>query len=119
MKSLALVLFGVVAVLFAAMIFRLEKETQAMMIGLVIGALAGVPIALLLIWGLGRRGEPRGTPDGRQYRDNDRIVVINPPTSGYPGYRDTPALAPPSSPRQYTVYGEDMASREDETWRER
>lgn len=122
MKHVALALFAVVAVLFAVMIFGFERETQALMVGMIMGILAGVPVSLLLIWGLGRRSEPRGPDDRQQHRRDDRIVVINPPASGYPlgGYRETPALAPPTSPRQYTILGEDAdpSQQENESWRE-
>lgn len=117
MRNIALGFLAATVLLMGIMIFRFERETQAMIIGVLLGMGAGGMSCLLLIWALGRRSQPVDDGGGHRGRDDSKVIVINPPAgAGYfPPYREGPALAPPAGARQYTAIGDEF---EEGAWHE-
>ncbi len=120
MKRTLAIVGAVFAVALAVVIGnRMSADAMAVVVGVVCGVLASVPTSLLLIWALGRRGQPAGTEAGGgagQRANYPPVVVVNPgPGYGYgaQGYGPPPtppldrSLPAPGSPRTFKVVGDE------------
>jgi hypothetical protein len=90
---------------------RMSADAMAVVVGIVCGVAASVPTSLLIVFVTGRRWrEVRGEESG-QRSPYPPVIVVNPGqgvggASQHPGAY-LPPPAPPSTPRQFRVVGED------------
>ncbi len=90
---------------------RMSAEAMAVVVGVVCGVAAGMPMSLLILFILNRRGEPRVRPyeeAGGRYGAYPPVVVIQggtpAPNNFLPPYYGSSVEA---APRQFRVVGEE------------
>ena len=109
LKALAILIGMVILLLIVVMIYRMPPETHALMIGMLLGPIVSAPMALLLVWALGRRGSqpaPNEPPRLTAERNYPPVIVVGGQAQIPQWMQNSPSLPMPSGPRQYTVVGE-------------
>lgn len=104
---------------------KLSNDALAVIIGLVLGIIASLPVSLIIVFGVLHRDRSNLSPSqpGMQpgYTNQPPVIVVNGgqhPAHGNYGYGSPPQMSQPATPntpgvplpgqRQFTVVGEDV-----------
>ena len=114
-KLAALALIAFVVTLGVVIGQRMSTDAMAVVVGVVCGVAAGVPTSLLIVFVTGRRWKEGQQAEGVQRAQYPPVVIVNPGQGAgnlgqygqYNGGAYFSPPAPPSTPRQFRMAGED------------